>query len=173
MNLKKAIAIGGRPTTMLLHALCVFLCIPLFDCKMRTLIGQRPLLGRNLIKLIKNLVCWSTSCIFSENPCAKMQKKQKSEKTICFSKCKFFASYKSLLEKWLWWIFPTTFKKRYCEFRAQLEWAVTVTVCFCASLSLTPWEPFKVNFVRELRTTAKHDEKQYSFSLVLGWKLQK
>ena len=34
-----AFAIGGRLTTILLHALCVcvFLCIPLFDCKMRTL----------------------------------------------------------------------------------------------------------------------------------------
>ena len=29
--LKKAIAIGGRAATMLLHALCVFLCSPLFE----------------------------------------------------------------------------------------------------------------------------------------------
>ena len=27
------IAIGGRPTTMLLHALCVFLCTPLYEPK--------------------------------------------------------------------------------------------------------------------------------------------
>ena len=30
--LKTAFAIGGRLATFLLHALCVFLCIPLFDC---------------------------------------------------------------------------------------------------------------------------------------------
>ena len=41
-----AFAIGGRLTMNLLHALCVFLCIPLFDCKMRTLIVLRPLLGK-------------------------------------------------------------------------------------------------------------------------------
>ena len=29
--LQKAVAIGGRATTMLLHALCVFLCSPLFE----------------------------------------------------------------------------------------------------------------------------------------------
>merc|ERR1712078_384091 len=32
---------------MLLHALCVFLCSPLFDCKMRTLFVLRPLLGNH------------------------------------------------------------------------------------------------------------------------------
>ena len=31
--LKSAIAIGGRATMMLLHALCVFLCTPLFEPK--------------------------------------------------------------------------------------------------------------------------------------------
>ena len=46
--MKTAIAIGGRATTMLLHALCVcvFLCSPLFDCKMRTLFVLRPQLGK-------------------------------------------------------------------------------------------------------------------------------
>ena len=34
---KFAIAIGGRLAAKSVHALCVFLCIPLFDCKMRTL----------------------------------------------------------------------------------------------------------------------------------------
>ena len=29
--LQKAVAIGGRAATMLLHALCVFLCSPLFE----------------------------------------------------------------------------------------------------------------------------------------------
>ena len=45
--------------------------------------------SKNVIKRIKNHVFCSTSCIFSENPCAKMQKKQKSEKTACFSRDKF------------------------------------------------------------------------------------
>ena len=40
-------AIGGRAARMLLHALCVFLCTPLFDFKMRTLIVVPPLLGKN------------------------------------------------------------------------------------------------------------------------------
>ena len=48
--LKTAFAIRGRLTINLLHALCVFLCIPLFDCKMRTLIGRRPLLGKKQAK---------------------------------------------------------------------------------------------------------------------------
>ena len=45
--LKTAIGIGGRAARMLLHALCVFLCSPLFDCEMRTLFVLRPLLGKN------------------------------------------------------------------------------------------------------------------------------
>ena len=36
-EMKTAIVIGGRLAMMLLHALCLFLCIPLFDCQMRTL----------------------------------------------------------------------------------------------------------------------------------------
>ena len=40
--------------------------------------------SKNVIKRIQNHVFCSTSCIFSENPCAKMQKTQKSEKTITF-----------------------------------------------------------------------------------------
>ena len=31
-EIKRAIATGGRLTEILLHALCVFLCTPLFDC---------------------------------------------------------------------------------------------------------------------------------------------
>ena len=34
------------------HALCVFLCTPLFDCKMRTLIGRRPLSGNYLYEVL-------------------------------------------------------------------------------------------------------------------------
>ena len=30
-------------------------------------------------------MCYKKSCIFSENPCAKMQKTQKNEKTIGFT----------------------------------------------------------------------------------------
>ena len=44
----------------------------------------RVLDSKNVIKQIKNNVFCSTSCIFSENPCAKLQKTQKSEKTISF-----------------------------------------------------------------------------------------
>ena len=40
----------------------------------------RVLASKNLIKRIKKLIWWSESYIFSENPCAKMQKTQKSEK---------------------------------------------------------------------------------------------
>ena len=40
--------------------------------------------SKNVIKLIKNLLFWSKRCAFTENPCAKMQKTQKSEKTISF-----------------------------------------------------------------------------------------
>ena len=41
--------------------------------------------SKNVIKLVKNLVFWSKCCTFTENPCAKMQKKtQKSEKSIMF-----------------------------------------------------------------------------------------
>ena len=50
--MKTAIAIGGRAATMLLHALCVFLCTPLFDCKMRTLFVVPPLLGKNPIRTL-------------------------------------------------------------------------------------------------------------------------
>ena len=32
----------------------------------------------------KTVEIWNKKCIFSENPCAKMQKTQKSEKTITF-----------------------------------------------------------------------------------------
>jgi len=32
IGMKTAIAIGGRAAMMFLHALCVFLCTPLFDC---------------------------------------------------------------------------------------------------------------------------------------------
>ena len=46
IEMKSATVIGGRLTIMSLHALCVFLCTPPFDCKMRTLIGRRPLLGK-------------------------------------------------------------------------------------------------------------------------------
>ena len=52
MFLKRAIAIGGRLTAMLLHGLCVFLCTPLYDCKMRTLIVVPPLLGKNVEKAL-------------------------------------------------------------------------------------------------------------------------
>ena len=44
--MKTAIASGGRLVTVSLYALCLFLCIPLFDCKMRTLIVVPPLLGK-------------------------------------------------------------------------------------------------------------------------------
>ena len=49
-----------------------------------SLVFYSTLRSQNLIKLVKNLVFWSKSCIFSENPCAKMQKTKKSEKTISF-----------------------------------------------------------------------------------------
>jgi hypothetical protein len=59
-ELKTAFAIGGRLAVMLLHALCVFLCIPLFDCKMRTLIGQRPLLGNSTV--VKSVLFLASLC---------------------------------------------------------------------------------------------------------------
>ena len=34
----------------------------------------------------KTVEIWNKKCMFSENPCAKMQKTQKSEKTISFSR---------------------------------------------------------------------------------------
>ena len=49
-EMKRAIAVAGRSTTMPSHALCLFLCIPLFDCKMRTLIVVPPLLGKSCLK---------------------------------------------------------------------------------------------------------------------------
>ena len=57
--MKTVIAIGGRAAVMLLHALCVFLCTPLFDCKMRTLFVVPPLLGKNRVKeiTILSLIC--------------------------------------------------------------------------------------------------------------------
>ena len=51
MNLSNAI--GGRLAEMLLHGLCVFLCSPLFDCKIETLFVLRPLLGKNVV-----LICF-------------------------------------------------------------------------------------------------------------------
>ena len=44
----------------------------------------RVLDSKNVIKQIKNHVFCSTSCIFSENPCAKMHKTEKVQKSISF-----------------------------------------------------------------------------------------
>ena len=54
--LKTAHSSGGRPTTMSLHALCVFLCIPLFDCKMRTLISRASSVREKSIFLNENTI---------------------------------------------------------------------------------------------------------------------
>ena len=46
--------------------------------------------SENIEFIIILLVFCSTSCVFNENPCAKMQKKQKSEKkTFVFPEKKF------------------------------------------------------------------------------------
>ena len=50
--------------------------------------------SENIEFIVILLVFCSTSCVFNENPCAKMQKKQKSEKSICFSRGKFFECIK-------------------------------------------------------------------------------
>ena len=44
-------------------------------------------------RMQKTVEIWNTKCIFSENPCAKMQKTQKNKKTImfCVKKCKIEA----------------------------------------------------------------------------------
>ena len=39
---------------------------------------------QNLINAMEKLLFCSTSCTFTENPCAKMRKTQKSDKTIMF-----------------------------------------------------------------------------------------
>ena len=44
---ERALAIGGRLATMLLHALCVFLCTPSLNHNENPL-GLRPLLGKKL-----------------------------------------------------------------------------------------------------------------------------
>ena len=48
----------------------------------------------NIEFIIILLVFCSTSCVFNENPCAKMQKKQKSAKSNCFARGKFFECIK-------------------------------------------------------------------------------
>ena len=40
--------------------------------------------SKNLINAVEKLLFCSTSCTFTENPCAKMRKTQKSDKTIMF-----------------------------------------------------------------------------------------
>ena len=41
--------------------------------------------SKNLINAVEKLFFCSTSCTFTENPCAKMRKTQKSKKSISFS----------------------------------------------------------------------------------------
>ena len=50
--------------------------------------------SKNIEFIVILLVFCSTCCVFNENPCAKMQKKQKSEKSICFSRENFFECIK-------------------------------------------------------------------------------
>ena len=49
----------------------------------------RVLDSKNLTKHIKNLICSFKSCIFSENPCAKMKKIRHGSPNPLFYRCKF------------------------------------------------------------------------------------
>ena len=65
--------------------------------------------SKNLVKPIKKFVFWSESCMFSENPWAKMQKTQKSEKAIMsyMKNCKIEAFLVRILE-WKRFFAPDT-----------------------------------------------------------------
>ena len=96
----------------------------------------RVLDSKNVIKQIKNHVFCSTSCIFSENPCAKMHKTEKVQKSISFYSENFHRNrfWRLLFQK------PaarTLFLKQ--PLRSAAGWrkcCFTVCVCFCVPLSL-------------------------------------
>ena len=53
--------------------------------------------SKHVIKRVHNHDFCSTSCIFSENPCARMQKTQKIEKkNICFTVANFHMNLKTI-----------------------------------------------------------------------------
>ena len=56
-----------------------------------------PKSSKNIEKHVLFLFFWSKSCIFTGNPCAKMQKTQKSEKTITFYMKNFQPLFKTIL----------------------------------------------------------------------------
>ena len=96
----------------------------------------RVLDSKNVIKQFKNHVFCSTSCIFSENPCAKMQKKQKSEKNHLFFQRKIFR-----ILKWRTKKSKPLFLRRFWPgvLRSAAGWrpiCFTLCVCFCVVPSL-------------------------------------
>ena len=107
-------------------------------------------------KLLKNH-CFScviapTSCIFSENPCAKMHTTKKSEKTVCFSREKFsvivFKDY--FLKKT---ILAAVLDEGSCDRRPAGHQFASRFVCVSVQwLFDSTWEPLEVPSVREKRT---------------------
>ena len=103
--------------------------------------------SENIEFIVILLVFCSTSCVFNENPCAKMQKKQKSEKKHLFFQRKIFRMYKTISKFWFWWKSPNELKTAKGNIsRPAIKSLHALCLFLCSPLFEPKWEPLRSTF---------------------------